>query len=219
MLKDYKEKSEKLLANKIFAVIRLNDSGSALEVIEAVISGGIVNIEITLTTPDALSILSEAINNFSNVARIGVGSVLNLEHTISAMENGAEFIVSPVLDFKVIEYGHKNGVPVYPGGFTPTEIYSAHNAGADAVKVFPADILGMKFFRAIKAPMPQLKLIPTGGVSLTNIREWLNAGASAVGIGSALLDKQAIKNKNYQKIADNAKIAVSNIKKLITTGE
>jgi 2-dehydro-3-deoxyphosphogluconate aldolase/(4S)-4-hydroxy-2-oxoglutarate aldolase len=119
--------------------------------------------------------------------------------------------VSPIFKKEIIEVAHKNGVPALPGCFTPTEIQTAFEAGADIIKIFPADVLGMAFFKGILAPMPQLKLMPTGGVTLTNAGDWINAGACAVGVGTALLDKKAIENENYNLLTDNARLIMSSI--------
>ena len=142
---------------------------------------------------------------------IGVGSVLNSKTAEDAIKAGAKYVVSPIFKKEIIETAHKFDVPVMPGCFTPTEIQTAFEAGADIVKVFPADVVGMEFFKAILAPMPHLKLMPTGGVSLTNAGDWLKAGACAVGIGSALLDKKAIKENNYSKLTENARIIMKSI--------
>ena len=123
----------------------------------------------------------------------------------------AKYVVSPILKKEIIEIAQKYDVPVMPGCFTPTEIYSAFEMGADIAKVFPADVVGMPFFKAILAPMPHLKLMPTGGVSLTNAGDWLKAGACAVGIGSALLDDKVIKEENYLKLTENAKSIMNSI--------
>jgi 2-dehydro-3-deoxyphosphogluconate aldolase/(4S)-4-hydroxy-2-oxoglutarate aldolase len=141
---------------------------------------------------------------FEEKVLIGVGSVLNKTIAEEAIKAGAKYVVSPVFKKEILEAAHKYNLPAMPGAFTPTEIQAAHEAGADIVKVFPADIVGMNFFKAVLAPLPHLKLMPTGGVSLTNAGEWLKAGACAVGIGAALLDKNAIKNEQYDILTRNA---------------
>lgn len=213
MKNTYQILTEKLLENKIFAVIRLNNKLNAIRIIEAVINGGIENIEITLTTPDAFNILYEAKKQFSNRAIIGVGSVLNSEMAIKSINSGAEFVVTPILDTRIIDICHANEHPVLSGAFSPTEIYRATESGADVVKVFPANNVGMSYFKAIKAPMPSLKIMPTGGVTLDNVGDWFAVGACAVGIGSALLEKRAIEEKKFDKITQNAKLVLDNIHK------
>jgi len=131
--------------------------------------------------------------------------VLDGETARRAIDAGARYVVSPILDAEVIATAHRYDVPALPGAFTPTEIQHAHTLGADVVKVFPASHVGTSYFRALCAPMPHLKLMPTGGVTLTNAGDWLRSGACAVGVGSALLDRQAIAEKNYHQITENAR--------------
>ena len=150
-------------------------------------------------------------NEYGNQLLVGVGSVLNKKMAQNSISAGAKYVVSPIFDNGIIELAHNYNIPAMPGCFTPTEIYNAHERGADIIKVFPADVTGMKFFKAVKAPIPFLKLMPTGGVNLTNANEWINAGACAVGIGSALLDKEAISNKNFAKLPKNAKLLMDNV--------
>jgi 2-dehydro-3-deoxyphosphogluconate aldolase/(4S)-4-hydroxy-2-oxoglutarate aldolase len=135
-----------------------------------------------------------------------VGSVLNPETAQKAIDAGARYVVSPIFKPEIVEKAHMNDVPAFPGAFTPTEIQTAFECGADIVKVFPADVVGMAFFKAIKAPMPHLKIMPTGGVTLTNVADWIRSGACAVGVGGALLDKKAVDNGNYDVLTANAKI-------------
>ncbi len=193
------------------AVIRMQDASKLLKVVEALYKGGLNIIEITMTVPNALTVIEEVSKEVPNEILVGVGSVLNSKQAQDSIDAGAKFVVSPILKKEIIDTAHKNNFPAFPGAFTPTEIQTAYEWGADIVKVFPADVVGMKFFKSIKAPMPHLKLMPTGGVSLTNAGEWLLHGAEAVGIGSALLDKEAIKNENYSKLQTNADMLIKNI--------
>ncbi len=195
------------------AVIRLADSSKLIKVAEALYKGGISGIEITMTVPDAIKVIEEAAKSIGEYMNVGVGSVLNAETAQRAIDAGAKYVVSPVFKREIIETAHKNEIPAMPGAFTPTEIQNAHEAGADVVKVFPADVVGMAFFKGVLAPMPHLKLMPTGGVSLTNAGDWLKAGACAVGVGSALLDKKAIAEGNYDVLTENAKILKAGIDK------
>jgi 2-dehydro-3-deoxyphosphogluconate aldolase/(4S)-4-hydroxy-2-oxoglutarate aldolase len=142
---------------------------------------------------------------------VGVGSVLKKDTAIEAVNAGAKFVVSPIVKPEIISTARDMGVPVMPGAFTPTEIQAAFEEGADIVKVFPADNLGLQYFKNVIAPMPHLKLMPTGGVSLTNAGDWLEAGACAVGVGSALLDKKALTENNYSKLTENAEILINSI--------
>ena len=208
--------SKELILEKIIncgaaAVIRMKEPDKLLKVVEAIYSGGLSIIEITMTVPNALKVIESVVKEVNDDVVVGVGSVINKEMTQNAIDAGAQFVVSPILKKEIIETGHQNGLPVFPGAFTPTEIQTAYEWGADIVKVFPADVVGMKYFKSIKAPLPHLKLMPTGGVTLTNAGEWLLHGAEAVGIGSALLDSDAIKNENYAKLKSNAEILMSSI--------
>ncbi len=203
---------EKIIADKAVAVIRLNEGDDVLKIVEAIRNGGITSIEITMTTPNALKLIEELNNIYKDDLLVGVGSVLDEVTAKDAINSGAQYVVSPIFDKNIIKTVTGNNIPVMPGCFTPTEIYKAYKSGADIVKVFPANVTGMKFFKAVKAPIPFLKLMPTGGVTLTNANEWIEAGACAVGIGSALLDKKAIANKDYSKLTENAKLLIENIK-------
>lgn len=196
---------------KAVAVIRLPDSDLYEPVAEAMYKGGIRVSEITMTVPNAISLIKKAVENSPGDAIIGVGSVTNAKMAEQAVEAGAKFVVSPIMTKEIIDKANELDVPVMPGAFTPTEIQQAWEWGADIIKVFPADIVGMNFIKAVKAPLPHLKLMPTGGVSLTNGGEWIKAGASAVGVGSALLNKEAIKRGDFDTITNNAKILLSNL--------
>jgi 2-dehydro-3-deoxyphosphogluconate aldolase/(4S)-4-hydroxy-2-oxoglutarate aldolase len=201
----------KLELNTAVAVIRLSDSTKLIKVCEAIFMGGVKSIEITMTVPNAIDVIKEAVKQLGDHMLIGVGTVLTPEIAQRAIDAGANYVVSPIFKKEIIEVAHKNGVPALPGCFTPTEIQTAFEAGADIIKIFPADVLGMAFFKGILAPMPQLKLMPTGGVTLTNAGDWINAGACAVGVGTALLDKKAIENENYNLLTDNARLIMSSI--------
>ena len=195
-----------LIGGGAVAVIRMPDAQKLLHIIEALHEGGVTAIEITMTTPGALSIIEEASKAFAKEeVLIGVGSVLDGATARLAIDAGARFVVGPVLKPEIIETSHRYDVPVMPGCFTPSEIHRAHELGADVVKVFPAKTVGMDFFSAVQAPMPHVKLMPTGGVSLTNAGDWLRAGACAVGVGSALLDKEAIAREDYAVLTENAR--------------
>lgn len=193
------------------AVIRLADPNKLIKVAEAIYKGGVSGIEITMTVPDAIRVIGEASREIGSYMNVGVGSVLNAEIAQKAIDAGARYVVSPIYKKEIIDTAHRNDVPAMPGAFTPTEIQSAYEAGADIVKVFPADVVGMAFFKGVLAPMPHVKLMPTGGVSLTNAGEWLKSGACAVGVGSALLDKKAIASEKYGILTENAKKLMESI--------
>ncbi len=206
---------QEILKRKAVAVLRVKEENKLQSVIEAIYAGGISVAEITMTVPNAIHLIEKMCEKLDKNIIIGVGSVLNSKTAEDAIKAGAKYVVSPVFKKEIIETAHRFDVPVMPGCFTPTEIQTAFEAGADVIKVFPADVVGMEFFRAILAPMPHLKLMPTGGVSLANAGDWIKAGACAVGIGSALLDKNAIQESNYLKLTENAKIIMNSIAKAI----
>ena len=196
---------------KAVAVLRIPDADLFDPVAEALYNGGVRILEITMTVPDALGLIKKAASSLPEDMLLGVGSVLDTATAQHAVEAGAEFVVSPVVKEEVIQKSQQLEKPVMAGAFTPTEIQHAWELGSDIVKVFPANIVGMDFFKAVKAPMPHLKLMPTGGVSLTNGKEWLAAGACAVGVGSALVNSEDLKNRDFKKIESKAKIFVENL--------
>jgi 2-dehydro-3-deoxyphosphogluconate aldolase/(4S)-4-hydroxy-2-oxoglutarate aldolase len=202
---------EEIVKRKAVAVLRIKEPGKLKKVIEALYAGGMSVAEITMTVPNAIQLIEKMSNELDKNIIIGVGSVLNSKTAEDAINAGAKYVVSPIFKKEIIDIAHKYNVPAMPGCFTPTEIQTAFEAGADIIKIFPADVLGMDFFKGILAPMPHLKLMPTGGVTLTNAGDWLKAGACAVGVGSALLDKDAIEKENYSKLTENAKIIMDNI--------
>ena len=193
------------------AVIRADNPSTLQHIIEALLKAGLRAIEVTMTVPRALSIIEETARTMGDQIILGVGSVLDPETARMAINAGAQYVVCPIYKPSIIQMAHRYDLPAMPGCFTPTEILEAHEEGADVVKVFPANIVGMPFFKAIKAPMPHLQLMPTGGVSLTNAGEWLQAGACAVGVGSALLDKKAIAEGRYEQLTENAKVLLDTI--------
>jgi 2-dehydro-3-deoxyphosphogluconate aldolase/(4S)-4-hydroxy-2-oxoglutarate aldolase len=158
---------------------------------------GLTTVEITMNTPGATDMIRYAIENEHHGLNIGAGTVCTKEDLDLALEAGAQFIVTPVISKKVIKSCVKKGIPVFPGAFTPTEIYNAWSLGASMVKIYPATSLGPDYIKDLKAPMNQLKLLPTGGVGLENMAAFLKAGANGLGIGGQLFDKDLIKNKNW----------------------
>lgn len=202
----------RILESGAIAVIRMADSERLLRVIDAVRAGGVTAIEVTMTTPDALEVIARVAQAGSGV-EIGVGSVLDADTAHRAIDAGARYVVSPIFKPEIIRAAHERGVPAMPGAFSPTEIQAAWEAGADVVKVFPADAFGMAYFKAVLAPMPHLRLMPTGGVTLDNAGDWIRAGACAVGVGSALLDKRAIADGNFDKLTDNARTLRRSVEK------
>jgi 2-dehydro-3-deoxyphosphogluconate aldolase/(4S)-4-hydroxy-2-oxoglutarate aldolase len=159
---------------------------------------GLTTVEITMNTPDAAEMIRYAIENESDGLNIGAGTVCTKDDLEIALEAGAQFIVTPVISKKVIKSCVKKGIPIFPGAFTPTEIYNAWTLGATMVKIYPATSLGPEYIKDLKAPMGQLKLLPTGGVGLENMQAFLKAGANGLGIGGQLFDKKLIQDQNWE---------------------
>ena len=197
---------ERIIDQSAVAVIRADNPSTLEHIIDALLEGGVSALEVTMTVPRALHIIEETARKFGDQILLGVGSVLDAETARLAINAGARYVVSPIFKPAIIEMAHRYNLPAMPGCFTPTEIFEAHEAGADIVKVFPAGHLGMQYFKDIRAPMPHLQLMPTGGVNLTNAGEWIGAGACAVGVGSALLDKKAIAEGRYAQLTENARL-------------
>lgn len=203
----------KVIDGGAVAVVRLKDPNKLIKVAEAIHRGGVLGLEITMTVPNAIQVIAAASKEIGGYMNVGVGSVLSAETARKAIDAGARYVVSPIYKKEIIDAAHDSGVPAMPGAFSPTEIQTAYESGADIVKVFPADVVGMAFFKGVLAPMPHLKLMPTGGVTLTNAGDWLKAGACAVGVGTALLDKKAIEAENYKALTENAIILMESITK------
>jgi 2-dehydro-3-deoxyphosphogluconate aldolase/(4S)-4-hydroxy-2-oxoglutarate aldolase len=188
----------------IVPVVRARSSEEALSAVEAIRAGGIPILEITLTVPGAVQVIADLTRRLGDDVVVGAGTVLDADSARACIDAGARFIVSPSLDVPTIETCRRLGVPVFPGALTPTEVVTAWKAGADAVKVFPANAVGgAAYIKSLKAPLPQIELIPTGGVSLENAAVFIAAGAFAVGVGADLLkgDPAAITEKARQYVA------------------
>jgi 2-dehydro-3-deoxyphosphogluconate aldolase/(4S)-4-hydroxy-2-oxoglutarate aldolase len=197
---------EQIRAIGIIPVVRAQSAGEALTAVDAICAGGIPVLEITMTVPGAVTIINELTKRLGDDALIGAGTVLDAETARQCIVAGARFIVSPSLDVLTIEACRTLGVPVFPGAMTPTEVVTAWKAGADAVKVFPANAVGgAAYLKSLKAPLPQIELIPTGGVSLKNIAEYIAAGALAVGVGADLVDLAAVRNGDNASITAKAR--------------
>ena len=184
----------------LVAIIRANASTGLLETCRALAEGGVTVAEITMTTPGALEAIEAASKEMGDSMLVGVGSVLDAETARKAVDAGAKFVVSPVFKSEVITEAHRCGVPCFAGAFTPTEILAAFEAGSDVVKVFPANHNGPGFFKDVLAPMPHLKLTPTGGVNLDTIPQWFAAGARCVGVGSSLVRKDLIEQQDWASL-------------------
>jgi len=201
-----------LLDLKVVAVIRMTDAFRLSRVIESIERGGIKAIEITMTVPDAVGIIRFVAAYKNPGVLIGAGTVLDAATAAAVIDAGADFVVSPVSDFPTIRACGRRGVLVAPGAFTPTEILNAWNEGADIVKVFPATSLGPKYFKDLKGPLPHIRLMPTGGVSLENARDFLAAGACCVGIGAALLDPKLIAEDRWDDLCARAAALAASVR-------
>jgi 2-dehydro-3-deoxyphosphogluconate aldolase/(4S)-4-hydroxy-2-oxoglutarate aldolase len=195
----------------VVAVIRIRDAAKLRAVVDAIAAGGVRAIEVTMTVPGAVGLIATLAKSLPSEILLGAGTVLDAETARAVIDAGARFVVSPVLRPEVIVACHERGVPVAPGCFSPTEILDAHQRGADIVKVFPATALGPSYIKDVRAPMPQLKLMPTGGVTLDNAGDWIRAGAVAVGVGSALVDSKAIDEGRFDVLTGNARRIVASV--------
>jgi 2-dehydro-3-deoxyphosphogluconate aldolase/(4S)-4-hydroxy-2-oxoglutarate aldolase len=194
------EVAARICEGGVIPVIRASSHEEALAVIDAIAAGGITTIEVTMTVPNAVELIDMLANEREHLL-IGAGSVLDPETAHECISAGAEFIVSPTTNFDTILYCNETDVIVMPGALTPTEVVSAWDAGADFIKVFPADSMGgAKYLKSLKAPLPQIKLIPTGGVSQSTVADFIKAGAEAVGVGADLVDIKAIREGRAEDI-------------------
>ena len=202
---------QRILEKKAIAVIRMTDVARLTRVIAAIRAGGVECVEITMSVPGAMDVIKDVSRSIGDKALIGAGTVLDAETARQAIEAGAEFIVGPVLDLGVIEVANECGKVVIPGAFSPSEIVAAWQAGADIVKVFPATVLGPGYLKDLGGPLPQIRLCPSGGVTVENAGEWIKAGACCVGIGTDLLDKKAIAEDRYEVLTEKAQRLVANL--------
>lgn len=197
---------------KAIAVLRLPNPDLFFPVAEALYKGGVRILEVTMTTPNALQLIREASESFPDEMITGVGTVMDVNTATSAIRAGAEFVVSPVIRADVIAQTVLSSKVMMAGAFTPTEIDYAWQLGSDIVKVFPANVTGMEFFKAVLAPMPHLKLMPTGGVTLTNGSEWIKAGACAIGVGGALVSAEDLDKKDFKAIQKKAELLMEGLR-------
>ena len=196
----------------VVAVIRLQDGSRVRAVVDALAAGGITALEVTMSVPGAIDLIGEIAPTLPEGFAFGAGTVVDPDTARAAVRAGARFIVSPVFRPAVIEASHAEGAAVMPGCFSPTEILAAWDAGADVVKVFPATALGPAYFKDLRGPMPHVRLMPTGGVSLENAGEWIRAGAVAIGVGGALVDSTLVAAGNYGAITERAKRFIERVR-------
>jgi 2-dehydro-3-deoxyphosphogluconate aldolase / (4S)-4-hydroxy-2-oxoglutarate aldolase len=190
----------------VIPVVRASSAEEAVAVAEAIGEGGIPVLEITMTVPGAIAVIAELSKRFGDQVLVGAGTVLDPETATKCIAAGAQFVVSPALNLRTIELCNRENIVIFPGSLTPTEVVTAWEAGADAVKVFPCSALGgPKYLRALKAPLPQIKLVPTGGVSLTTAKDFIAAGAWALGVGADLVNTEAIRSGDRESVINAAR--------------
>ena len=204
---------ETLKKNYIFAVVRGKDATDGFEISKAAVAGGIKNIELTYTTPNASQVIRDLIAEYKEdeTVVVGAGTVMTLDLAKEAHEAGAEFLVSPHFSKEIAEYAREVGTYYMPGCGTVTEVVTAMNAGCEIIKIFPGGVLGSGFIKDVHGPIPEAQLMPSGGVSLDNIAEWRANGAVAVGVGSAL--SKDVLEKGYESVTENAKEFISKLDK------
>lgn len=198
-----------IIEEKIVSILRFHDDSKIIPTAQAILKGGIRVIEVSLNTPNTLDCIAELAK--MDEILVGVGTVTTVDQARAAVDAGAQFVVSPISKKEIIDVGHSMGKPVFSGAFTPSEIYQAHEWGADVVKIFPAETLGMNYIKAILAPFPEIKLMPTGGVTPDNIDNWLDAGAACVGIGSRFTKKDILENEEWGRLSRIAENFANNI--------
>ena len=196
----------------VVAIVRLDDYSSAGEMVQALIRGGITSVEFTYTNPAAGTAVATVKAALGDVVQVGAGTVLDPETARAAILQGADFIVTPIVSIPTIELCRRYSIPTVIGAFTATEILTAWQAGATFVKVFPASAVGPGYLKDIRGPLPQVKLIPTGGVTLQNAGDFIRAGASAIAIGSNLVDAKTVQTQEWQMLTDRASAFVEAVR-------
>ena len=204
---------QQILEGGIVAVVRSPDSQQLVEVARALADGGIFAVEITMSVPNALEVVRQVRQELGARILLGAGTVLDPETARAVLLAGAEYIVAPTVNLDVIRLCRRYDKLVMPGAFTPTEILTAWEAGADIVKVFPADVVGPAFFKAMRGPLPQIRMMPTGGVDLNSAAAFLKAGACCLGVGGQLVEPKAVAERNFDRIRDLAKQYVAIVKR------
>ena len=196
----------RIRATGIIPVIRAPSTEEALAAVEAMRAGGIDVVEITMTVPSALAVIEQVVERHGDAIVVGAGTVLDADTARACISAGAMFVVSPIVDAATIRACRSDGVPVMPGALTPTEVVGAWRAGADLVKVFPCGAVGgASYIKALRAPLPQIELVPTGGVTLATVGDFIAAGASAVGAGADLVDLARLRRGEHAALTENAR--------------
>jgi len=210
---DKKQIVEQIESLGLVPVVRASSADEAMQAIEAIKAGGVNVLEITMTVPGAVRVIEKVADKYGSDVLVGAGTVLDPETARACLLAGAQFIVSPALNLATIELCHRYSAPVAPGVLTPTEVITAWSAGVDFVKVFPCgSVGGASYVKNLKGPFPQVKIIPTGGVSLTTAADFIKAGASALGVGTDLVDVKAIREGNAHIVTERARQFVEIVK-------
>jgi 2-dehydro-3-deoxyphosphogluconate aldolase / (4S)-4-hydroxy-2-oxoglutarate aldolase len=191
------EISARIIELGIVAVVRTPTFELVQPACEALIKGGVLAVEVTMTVPNALKALQQVSERFGDEALVGAGTILNAEQCGEAIHAGAQYVISPITKLEIVFAAHARNKPVMLGAYTPTEAQLAHEAGADFIKIFPADKLGPTYMKSIRAPLPHLRIVPTGGVDLQTAPEFLKVGCAALGVGSSLLTAEILKKKDW----------------------
>lgn len=207
------EKIQLIHSTGVIGIMRAKSSDQLIEATDAIRAGGVRVIEVTMTTPGALKVIETAASRYGDDVLFGAGSVLDAETARQAILAGAGFIVAPTLSLPTIHLCRRYDIPVVPGCFTPTEILTAWEAGADLVKVFPAGFGGPKYIKAVRAPLPFVELIPVGGVNLSTAAEFIRAGAFAVGVGSELVDQKLLDSGDMAELTRRASAFIEEVQK------
>lgn len=205
------ESMELIRETGVIAIMRAKSSGQLLQAADAIREGGLRVIEVTMTTPGALSVIEQAVSKYGEDALFGAGTVLDAESARAAILAGAQFVVSPSYKPTLVEICRRYSVPVMPGAYTPTEILTAWECGADMVKVFPASVGGPGLIKALKAPLPQVELVPVGGVNLDTAADFIRAGAAVVGVGSALINQTLLESRDFVALTERARRFVEEV--------
>lgn len=197
----------------VIPVVRASSADEAIQVVDAIRAGGVSLLEITMTVPGAVQVIETLTEKFGDEAIVGAGTVLDAQTASACIAAGAKFIVSPALNLETIAFCREQDVAIMPGALTPTEIFTAWNAGADFVKVFPCGALGgASYIKSLKAPLPQIELVPTGGVTLNTAASFIQAGAAAIGVGADLVDLKAIRAGDARKVTAAAHAYVAAVR-------
>ena len=203
-----------LMEPGIIAVVRARSQSQTAPLAKALADGGVTAVEITMTTPNALEAIREIAELLGDRATVGVGTVLDVPTAQSALRSGAQFVVTPVLKSEIVSVAHAAGKPIFLGAYSPSEAQEAFDAGCDFVKLFPADGLGAEYIRAIRAPLPHLKIVPTGGVCLETMESFLKAGCAALGVGSAMITGEILERNDWEQLRKNAAVYVQKIREI-----